>query len=127
MCDTLNFMFFFFQAEDGIRDGTVTGVQTCALPIWFASVTVTFGSEPGADVKLLVGNSADRSKQNLDSMTTVATRNDPTGTVTFPITSTVTGRFLVVWFSRLPPQPGSSGKFEAQIFNVSVRGTPAGS
>src|SRR2546427_4573923 len=28
------FFFFFFQAEDGIRDLTVTGVQTCALPIW---------------------------------------------------------------------------------------------
>src|SRR5689334_18249479 len=27
---------FFFQAEDGIRDGTVTGVQTCALPIFEA-------------------------------------------------------------------------------------------
>src|SRR5690348_17805911 len=27
------FIFFFFQAEDGIRDGRVTGVQTCALPI----------------------------------------------------------------------------------------------
>src|SRR5690625_4870558 len=27
-------MNFFFQAEDGIRDGHVTGVQTCALPIW---------------------------------------------------------------------------------------------
>src|SRR5207248_8150329 len=26
-------VFFFFQAEDGIRDRTVTGVQTCALPI----------------------------------------------------------------------------------------------
>src|SRR3712207_8606984 len=26
--------FFFFQAEDGIRDIGVTGVQTCALPIW---------------------------------------------------------------------------------------------
>src|SRR5688500_19283290 len=26
-------MFFFFQAEDGIRDYKVTGVQTCALPI----------------------------------------------------------------------------------------------
>src|SRR2546430_5160960 len=26
--------FFFFQAEDGIRDLTVTGVQTCALPIF---------------------------------------------------------------------------------------------
>src|SRR5437870_5853628 len=28
------FFFFFFQAEDGIRDGHVTGVQTCALPIY---------------------------------------------------------------------------------------------
>src|SRR5947209_7088967 len=28
-------VFFFFQAEDGIRDIGVTGVQTCALPIWF--------------------------------------------------------------------------------------------
>src|SRR6266568_5215487 len=27
-------VFFVFQAEDGIRDGTVTGVQTCALPIF---------------------------------------------------------------------------------------------
>src|SRR5207253_6119166 len=27
--------YFFFQAEDGIRDGHVTGVQTCALPICF--------------------------------------------------------------------------------------------
>src|SRR5262249_57684309 len=31
------FFFFFFQAEDGIRDWSVTGVQTCALPIWPAS------------------------------------------------------------------------------------------
>src|SRR5690348_18233758 len=30
-------MLFFFQAEDGIRDGRVTGVQTCALPILPAS------------------------------------------------------------------------------------------
>src|SRR2546430_7862036 len=31
---------FFFQAEDGIRDLTVTGVQTCALPISSADVVV---------------------------------------------------------------------------------------
>src|SRR2546422_6817034 len=30
------YLFFFFQAEDGIRDVAVTGVQTCALPISFA-------------------------------------------------------------------------------------------
>src|SRR2546430_11314925 len=32
--EILIFFFFFFQAEDGIRDLTVTGVQTCALPIF---------------------------------------------------------------------------------------------
>src|SRR2546422_6156224 len=31
--DVLLLFFFFFQAEDGIRDVAVTGVQTCALPI----------------------------------------------------------------------------------------------
>src|SRR5207247_7764460 len=31
---SLVFFFFFFQAEDGIRDPLVTGVQTCALPIF---------------------------------------------------------------------------------------------
>src|SRR2546421_8138687 len=31
--DSLLLLFFFFQAEDGIRDLIVTGVQTCALPI----------------------------------------------------------------------------------------------
>src|SRR5215510_15518313 len=37
--------FFFFQAEDGIRDGHVTGVQTCALPIFdFADVRTIMSS-----------------------------------------------------------------------------------
>src|SRR5438445_10053427 len=35
------FVFFFFQAEDGIRDIGVTGVQTCALPIYYSELSVT--------------------------------------------------------------------------------------
>src|SRR5256885_6705526 len=34
MSDIKLYIFFFFQAEDGIRDYKVTGVQTCALPIY---------------------------------------------------------------------------------------------
>src|SRR5437764_9530638 len=34
------YFFFFFQAEDGIRDTSVTGVQTCALPICCEPVAV---------------------------------------------------------------------------------------
>src|SRR5260370_32477279 len=33
--------FFFFQAEDGIRDSSVTGVQTCALPILPVAIEAT--------------------------------------------------------------------------------------
>jgi hypothetical protein len=59
-------------------------------------------------------------------MTTVASSDNPTGTVPFRITSTATGRYLVIWFTRLAPAPGASGgRFEAQIFNVAVKGTPA--
>src|SRR5690554_8217841 len=34
MAVSARFVIFFFQAEDGIRDADVTGVQTCALPIY---------------------------------------------------------------------------------------------
>src|SRR2546430_13645591 len=44
--------FFFFQAEDGIRDLTVTGVQTCALPI-FTSAAVPDGVDPATVPKPL--------------------------------------------------------------------------
>src|SRR2546422_10159773 len=41
------FFFFFFQAEDGIRDVAVTGVQTCALPI----LTLASGLDAGASAE----------------------------------------------------------------------------
>src|SRR5689334_6830820 len=40
------FFFFFFQAEDGIRDGTVTGVQTCALPIFLLTCALVAAALP---------------------------------------------------------------------------------
>src|SRR5215211_2634707 len=43
---TRRLILFFFQAEDGIRDHCVTGVQTCALPIWTTKRSVTSPS-PG--------------------------------------------------------------------------------
>src|SRR5437016_1154483 len=57
------FLFFFFQAEDGIRDWSVTGVQTCALPILRKTPTlravadVQFGPDP-AEWDLWIGYEA---------------------------------------------------------------------
>src|SRR5207247_6646816 len=47
---SLSWCFFFVQAEDGIRDPLVTGVQTCALPI--SAVRVVLEGRLHADVPL---------------------------------------------------------------------------
>src|SRR5260370_41517379 len=82
--------FFFFQAEDGIRDSSVTGVQTCALPIFqvYLSCDADEASGSGRPSKL-EPNSADASKN----------RRDPTergSEMNHPELQTVAKR--VVWF-----------------------------
>src|SRR5256885_3021761 len=63
--------FFFFQAEDGIRDYKVTGVQTCALPILkylTNRILPALSRERGHSVKLLVigkGNNAGFKNENV--------------------------------------------------------------
>src|SRR5256885_4851046 len=66
--------FFFFQAEDGIRDYKVTGVQTCALPISRPDVLLHTGYNPditlflrqskeqGFKVKAMIGHGAGHSQ-----------------------------------------------------------------
>src|ERR1022692_186971 len=60
------FFFFFFQAEDGIRDYKVTGVQTCALPISsdmtasFTWITLFPWSEEIARMKHLIWATCER-------------------------------------------------------------------
>src|SRR2546426_484215 len=46
--------FFFFQAEDGIRDYKVTGVQTCALPISYGVVALAYDSRDPRSAKQLL-------------------------------------------------------------------------
>src|SRR5215470_12507535 len=55
---------FFFQAEDGIREATVTGVQTCALPIYDHSQRIELpGACPIQDVAHKSGCAAQRSEE----------------------------------------------------------------
>src|SRR5258708_16051966 len=63
--DVIDMRLFFFQAEDGIRDDLVTGVQTCALPIWRRVQPVEHRNRaPGSDVTGGVFLGADHSGSN---------------------------------------------------------------
>ena len=55
---------FFFQAEDGIRDRDVTGVQTCALPILLNTITKYDDFTPKGKTGLREYNRSDYSKKN---------------------------------------------------------------
>src|SRR5256885_9241281 len=50
-------MFFFFQAEDGIRDYKVTGVQTCALPISMSGGVALFDYDNDGYLDIYLVNS----------------------------------------------------------------------
>src|SRR5712675_2288857 len=54
----LFFVFFFFRAEDGIRDVAVTGVQTCALPIFTEGALQAALDRRGIEYALMEGEGA---------------------------------------------------------------------
>src|SRR5207253_6196948 len=63
--------FFFFQAEDGIRDGHVTGVQTCALPILIVTLPVVLRVAPITSSPIFLA-SGSASPVSIDSFTAEA-------------------------------------------------------
>src|SRR2546430_10979144 len=68
-------MFIFFQAEDGIRDLTVTGVQTCALPIsssptkpWLEFLAKVAAAEQGLTRCSIYTNYSSRSEEHTSEL-----------------------------------------------------------
>jgi hypothetical protein len=93
-------------------------------PVQVSSVTVKFGSRPGATVEILVGTSPDRTAQNLKSMKVAAPPTAVAGSHTFTVTGKVSGQYIVIWFTSLPPDPSNPKyPYAAQVYGVSVRGT----
>src|ERR1019366_4958354 len=64
--------FFFFQAEDGIRDWSVTGVQTCALPIYYKIFDLT------KQTPLVTTKKLDQSGKKWDTKDETGLRYEPT-------------------------------------------------
>jgi serine/threonine protein kinase len=116
-----------FYIGNPVFGGTKTGtglILDMGRQVRLSSVRVTFGSIPGADVQIKLGNNNTRAPSTLSSFKTVASATNVAGTHTFAVHSSATGRYVLIWFTKLPPQsPGSSNRFEAKIYNVVVRGS----
>ena len=88
-----------------------------------SSVTVTFGNVPGAHVRIAVGNSAAAGDSVPPGFTTLGRSSSATGLVTFTGHGTMSGEFVLIWFTKLAPQSGQSGHYQADVFSVVVRGS----
>jgi serine/threonine protein kinase len=90
-----------------------------------SQVVVQFGASCCAHVQIEIGNSNDPVPSSLSAFTTVQSSANAAGTTTFDVTSKTTGRYVLIWITYLPPLAGSSGQFQAQIYNVVVHGSAA--
>jgi len=84
-------------------------------PVTITSAQITLGSIPGADIELRAGN-----VPALADLRTVARATNAGGVVQLRPTGPVPGRYLLIWFTLLPPD--GSGTYQADISGVSLRG-----
>jgi hypothetical protein len=81
-----------------------------------SSVQLTLASEPGATVQLRVGDTP-----ALADLSQVDEASNAGGTLRLAPTSPASGQYVLIWFTRLPPD--SAGTYQETVSDVSVSGT----
>ncbi|HEY2238635.1 MAG TPA: protein kinase family protein [Streptosporangiaceae bacterium] len=86
-----------------------------------SQVKVQFGNTGASSVRIGIGNADNPASYS--GFTTVASSTTAQGTTTFKVNSSAQGQYVMIWYTKLPPLAGSSDRFEAQVYNVVVRGS----
>jgi cytoskeletal protein RodZ len=84
-------------------------------PVTITSAQLTLGSTPGADLQLRTGNAP-----TLADLKTVATATNAGGVVQLKPTGSAPSRYLLIWFTQLPPN--NSGSYQAFVSGISLKG-----
>jgi hypothetical protein len=82
-----------------------------------SDLRLVLGNALGTDIQVRVGNTATQA-----GLATVAGATDAGGTVRLPVASSASGRYVLVWFTRLPPN-GQPGEYQVDVYGVTVDGT----
>jgi hypothetical protein len=114
----------------GLKPGTGLLIDM-GKEVRLSQVEVQFGTYGKTTAEIYLGNSPDISKSALgSSFTQVSPSASASGTYDFPVSSTATGRYVLIWLTSLPQlpkappgAPAGHNYFEAMIYNVVVRGS----
>ena len=81
------------------------------------SLQLTLGSAPGADVQVFVSDSP-----SISGQAAVGSAANLSGSVKLLTGSGATGRYVIVWFTQLPPNSDPAGTYEVNVYDVAVDG-----
>ena len=99
----------------GLQSGTGLLLDMGA-PVTVTSAQIRLGAAAGGGIQLRAGNTP-----TLRLLHVVARASNPGGMLTLPVSSPVSARYLLVWFTALPPD--NSGTYQATVYKVSLLGT----
>ena len=105
----------------GLKSGTGYLVDM-GQAVKLSQVTVQFGSQCCAVAAVYLGNSSAESKSALQNFTLVSPGSSVSNSHTYTVSSSATGRYVLIWFTSLP---SAGGQFQAQISHITVRGSAA--
>ena len=108
----------------GLKPGTGL-LLDMGKAVKLSQVEVLFGSQCCTTAEIYLGNSSAMSKTALNNFTKVAPSATVSGNHVFTANSSATGRYVLIWITSLPPMQGNSSQYQALIYNIVVRGTPA--
>jgi len=91
-----------------------------------SQLVVQFGSQCCAHVEIEIGNSNTSSTAALASFTPLQASATAAGRTVFTVTNQAVGRYVLIWFTNLPPMAGNPGRFEALIDDIAAHGFTAG-
>jgi hypothetical protein len=104
----------------GLKKGTGL-LLNLGTQVKLSQVQVQFSSTCCTALNIDLGNSDSPASES--GFSTVASSSKASGTTTFTVNSSAKGQYVLLWFTSLPPLQGNSNEYEAQVFNVVVRGT----
>ncbi len=109
----------------GLKKGTGL-ILDMGRAVRLSQVAVQFGTTCCDHVQIEIGNENNPVASALSSFTVLQSSDTAQGNTTFNVTSNATGRYVLIWLTYLPALTGSPDQYQAQIYNVVVRGSAAG-
>jgi len=116
--------YYFSPVFGNLKKGTGL-ILDLGKQVRLSQVQIQFGATCCTHVQIEIGNDNTSSAAALHSFTELQASDTAAGLVTFTMTKQVTGRYLLIWLTSLPPLAGNQGRYETLIYNVVVHGYAA--